>query len=483
MLPNQQNRVEQTGIEPQSKPTSNQHQNARHYFKYAGRQWRLFKRSKKPDAFWYIEFERKGQIPRRQLRSLETSSKAHAEAEAKSYIDAWLQHRRDERSGLAPRAPVNTYATIGELAAVLPRLTIKAKAKTRADYLANLERCLVPALGIERSAVAAVRLDALTDAAAARLFAWVETQANQLATQAERSQFRGSWVSMFNTANALFAPRAEYQFTKTFGLKFPDLKHWRNAAKIHGPQLPRFSGPPIPDDAILRRTLIEWVKLGRTPSYVCRNRSHRVVKDGRTAFVSGPLTELDRRNMFLAIGLELSCGLRKSESPRARWNWRKTFAGIPHLSERDTEVKNATGEIHIVPVDPYWNFMINTARRNGWVGKDYETMLIARAKVPSSTFNPQSSLVYSHGGHTDATYWPFTHIGWWLRDLGWETQKTNHALRDFTASMITMRYSLADASEWCRHSSIATTQGSYNRFVQMAKRVNPKRLAWLRWAK
>ena len=478
-MPNQPNRVELTGIDQRAKTTSNPHQAGRHYFKYAGRQWRLFKRSKKLDAFWYIEFERKGQIPPRQLRSLETSSKAQAEAEAKSYIDAWLQHRRDERSGLAPKQQVQTFSTLAELADVLPRLTIKASQKTRLDYLANLHRCLVPALGIERSAVAAIRLDALTDAAAAKFFAWVETEAIKLPSQAERHRFRGSWVSMFNTANALFAPRAEYQFTKTFGLQFPDLKHWRNAAKIHGPHLPRESGPAIPDDAILRRTLIEWVKLGRTTGYVCRNRDHRTRVNGKTTFVPGPLSELDRRNMFLAIGLELSCGLRKSESPRARWNWRKTFSGVPHLSERDTEVKNATGEIHIVPVDPFWNFMINTARRNGWIGSDDDTLLTARTK----TAGDHRGLVFSHGGHTDATYWPFAHIGWWLRDLGWETQKTNHALRDYTASMITMRYSLADASEWCRHSSITTTQGSYNRFVAMGKRVNKKLLAWLKWAK
>ena len=478
-MPNQPNRVELTGIDQRAKTTSNPHQAGRHYFKYAGRQWRLFKRSKKLDAFWYIEFERKGQIPPRQLRSLETSSKAQAEAEAKSYIDAWLQHRRDERSGLAPKQQVQTFSTLAELAGVLPQLTIKASQKTRLDYLANLHRCLVPALGIERSAVAAIRLDALTDAAAAKFFAWVETEAIKLPSQAERHRFRGSWVSMFNTANALFAPRAEYQFTKTFGLQFPDLKHWRNAAKIHGPHLPRESGPAIPDDAILRRTLIEWVKLGRTPGYVCRNRSHRVRDNGKTEFVAGPLSELDRRNMFLAIGLELSCGLRKSESPRARWSWRKTFSGVPHLSERDTEAKNGTGEIHVVPVDPFWNFMINTARRNGWIGSADEPMLIARTK----TAGDHRKLVFSHGGHTDATYWPFTHIGWWLRDLGWETQKTNHALRDYTASMITMRYSLADASEWCRHSSITTTQGSYNRFVAMAKRVNAKLLAWLHWAR
>jgi hypothetical protein len=375
------NTVQPTQTSPRPKTTSAAIHGS-HHFKYAGRQWRIYKRSSATDAPWYIEFYRdKARFP----RSLGTSSKAHAEMEAKSYIDAWLQERRDARSGLAPRQAAK-FATVADLAAFLPRLTIKASAKTRADYLANLRRVLVPALGIERAAVDDVPLDRLDDRASARFFAWVETEATQLPTQSDRMRFRGSWLSMYNTACALFSPRAEYQFTKTFGLVFPDLKHWRNGSKIHGPQLPRDTGPAIPEDAIVRRTLREWAKLGNTPGYVCRNRDQRRrAPGGKTDFVAGPLTELDRRNMFLAIGLELACGLRKSEVPRVKWGWLKRFHGVPHLSERDTEVKNATGEVHIVPLDPFWNFMLRVARRNGWDAGPDETLLQARAKVVGSS--------------------------------------------------------------------------------------------------
>jgi integrase len=431
----------------------------------------LRKRSYAADAYWHLAAAVKGQ---RLRETLATSSLKHAEALAKAIIDEFLGGLRRPKA----IAPVQ-WATLADLQAALSLLTIKAKLKTRLEYFANLERCLVHALGLPRAQLPAVGLDALTDEAGARLFAWVETEAVKLASQAARNRFRQSWLSMFEQSLALFAPRAEYQLRKTLGLAIPDLKDWRHAAKNHGPHLARESGPAIPDDAIIRRTLAEWVKLGRTPGYVCRNRSHRVRVNGRPQFVAGPLSELDRRNMFLAIGLELSCGLRKSESPRARWDWIKVFNGVPHLSERDTEVKNATGEIHIVPVDPFWNFMLATAKRNGWVGDGASPLLIARPNEPGK----HTHLQFSVGGHTDATYWPFSHIGWWLRDLGWETMKTNHALRDFTASMLTMRYTLADASEWCRHSNLATTQRSYNRFVQMGKRVNAKKLSWLRWAK
>jgi hypothetical protein len=458
-------------------------------FKYAGRRWTLFKRSTDPDARWQLVIYHDNTHTDFTLR---TSSRSHAEVEARAEIDKWLEGRRRPKPATAPAC-----ATVADLQAALPRLTIKAAPKTRADYLANLLRCLIHALDLPREQIATVRLDALTDEAGARLFAWVETEAVKLSSQADRNRFRKSWLSMFEQSLALFAPRAEYQLRKTLKLMIPDLKDWRNAGKNHGPQLPRDSGPAIPDDAIIRRTLAEWVKLGRTPGYVCRNRSHRATRENtrcvdpfglpvlsignRPRFMAGPLSELDRRNMFLAIGLELSCGLRKSESPRARWDWIKVFNGVPHLSERDTEVKNATGEIHIVPVDPFWNFMLATARRNGWTSAHSAdaTILAARPNQPGK----HTHLQYSIGGHTDATYWPFAHIGWWLRDLGWETQKTNHALRDFTASMLTMRYSLSHASGWCRHSNLATTQRSYNRFVTLGGQVNPKKLAWLKWSK
>lgn len=440
----------------------------RHAFRYLGRTWTLTKRTNSPDAYWHLAAAVKGQRIR---ETLATSSIKHAEALAKALIDELFAGLRK------PKVP--QCATLAEIQSALPRLTIKAKTKTRDEYFANLERCLVHALDMPREKLLSVRLDALTDEAGAKLFAWVEEEAVKLPSQADQRRFRASWVSMFEQSLALFAPRAEYQLRKTLGLTIPDMRDWRTAGKKHGPRLMLGSGAAVPDDGIIRRTLIEWVKMGRTPGYVCRNRDYRVREAGRTRFEAGPLSELARRNMFLAIGLELSCGLRKSEIPRARWSWRKVFSGIPHLSELDTEVKNATGEVQIVPLDPFWNFMLGTAARNGWIGKPDEPWLIWPAKVAKGYYG----LRFADGGETHATYYPFESIGWWLRDLGWATQKTNHALRDYVASMITMRYSLAHASAWCRHTDLATTHRSYNRFVTLAGKVNPKRLAWLRWAK
>lgn len=444
---------------PASETASPTQHAGRHHFKYAGRTWRLFKRSASPDAAWNIIFQRDG---RREPHSLRTTSLKYAQAEAKALIDRWLAgHRRPDR----PQAIAS--ATIADVERLFAQLTIRAAPKARREYFANFRRIARPIFGDAPD----VRLDQLTDAAGAKFFAWVETATGQLESQAERARFRKSWLGMFKNALALFQPRAEYQLRK-LGLAVPDLRDWRNAAKLHGPQhLPHDSGFAVPDDAVIRRTLVEWVKLGRTPGYCVpgtEGRGH-----------GHPLSDLDRRNMFLVVGLELAFGLRKSEMPRVRWRWFKVFNGIRYLTERDTQVKNASGEVDIPGLDPFHSILVRTAARNGWTGAPDDLVLTERPQ----TAGAHAHLRYKHGGHTDRTYWPFYLVGKWLRWLGWETQKTNHALRDYAASQITMRYSLADASEWCRHSNLSTTQRNYNRFVQQAKRINAKSLAWLRWAK
>lgn len=441
-------------------------------FTYAGRQWRLFKRNASPDAPWYFKFNFEGETfgP----KSLGTASWSLAVTDAKLAIDALRSRRREAievamgRRKIVPVTP--PCSSLADAFAAVPSLTIKASRTTRNEYIANAHRCLPHALGIEPAQFRSVDvpLSALNDQAGARFFEWMEFEAAKLPSQAQQNRFRRSWLSMFESALALFAPRAVYQM-KQRGLLLPDLTDWRNAVKNHGPDVPRDSGANVPDDAVIRRTLREWARLGHTPGYTIPGLLRH-----------GPrLSETDRRNVFLAIGLQLSCGLRKSESPKVLWRWRKTFSGVPHLSELDVDVKNSTGQIHVVPVDPFWNHTLRVAARNGWIGAPDDPWLTARAKTDGG--HPR--LQYSHGGPCDAAYWPFYIIGKWLRWLGWETQKTNHALRDFTASMLTMRYSLADASQWCRHSDLKTTARSYNRFVTMSGKINKQRIAWLRWAK
>lgn len=439
------------------------------YLNYSGRWWRLYRRSARPDDPWYIEFHRDNE---RTPRSLETSLLATAEAEAKSYIDAWLQRRRDERSGLAARKSTVTYATLGEVLAVLPELQIKAKPSTRRTYEMMLRIIVRRAKGLPEGApVDHLSTAELNDALGAKYFAAMEQAAKACASQLEALKLRRTWTGEFTTAKSLFAPRAEYQMKNVHGLKLPDLAPWLKGRKIHGPQkLPKSSAFQIPDDTILARTIEEWKRIGQTPGL-------RIA--GCEGFPHGdPLSEIDRRNMFIAIGLELSCGLRKGEVMQARENWRKTFGGVPHLSNRDVNAKDGSAEIHVVPIEPYWSILNETMDRNGWRGAPDDPWLTQQEKIT----HQHRSINYTTGGKSDADYWPFWLVGRWLRSLGWTTSKTNHALRDWTASYITMVYGLESASAWCRHKQLSTTQSHYNRFCSLAKQIDLKKFAWFKWA-
>src|ERR1041385_1868970 len=84
------NQPEPTGTERNHKPASRTASRPTEYFKYRGREWRIFKRKNDPDANWNFYFEAKKQ---RYLFSLGSSSKQYAIAEAKLKIDLHFEKR------------------------------------------------------------------------------------------------------------------------------------------------------------------------------------------------------------------------------------------------------------------------------------------------------------------------------------------------------------------------------------------------------
>jgi hypothetical protein len=195
-----------------------------------------------------------------------------------------------------------------------------------------------------------------------------------------------------------------------------------------------------------------------------------------------PITDTARRNMFIAVGLSLAFGLRRGERPQVRWSWFQRLEGIPMLRCQCVDVKGGTNEINVVALDPFWTIFNRVVDARGWRGAPEDYCLIERPKVPGH-FARAPGLQFSRGGKCDRTYWPAWDVSRWLRDLGWQTQKTNHALRDLSASLITMKYGLDAAARWCRHKNRATTESHYSRFVELGKMVDPKQLAWFGWAK
>ena len=463
---NQPVRPQPTTIRNASQTTPN----ARHRFRYAGQTWTILKRTTAPDAPYYIEFERQ---KTRYRASLRTSSKAHAEAEAKAHIDAWLKRSRDERAGYSRTA---SKVTLGQIFAVLPTLAIRSSAKGRQAYAWATRWVILRALKLKtESEVDNLPATILNAQTARAYFVAILDEANHLPTQAAQNKLKRTALKIFDFSKCLVSPLAVESMTTDHKLTLPNFDAWRKASRTGSELLNPASAAEFqaPDDATLRRTFRAWLALGRTPGYVLPYPGNK----GRR-YEGKPLPEWLRRNMFIAAGLMVSAGLRKSEVPKARWNWWKTFNGVPHLSERDVDTKGGTNEIHVVPVDPFWTLFNRIVDRNGWRGEPEDHCLTARQQTDADHPN----LRFKRGGNSDRLTTPFYHIGRWLRSLGWKMQKSNHALRDYTASMVTMRFGLDAAKDFCRHSQISTTEGHYNRFRSLAKQVKPETIAWFNWA-
>lgn len=156
------------------------------------------------------------------------------------------------------------------------------------------------------------------------------------------------------------------------------------------------------------------------------------------------------RDLFLAIGHELSFGLRLHEVAQARWSWHTSRNDYPVLDGR-ADVKNGSGLIQVRALDPFYSTMKRVATTKGWWKEEAPDELILQ------------------GTDTYRTDGLFRAVSAWLRSLGWETMKTNHALRAYAGSQIAMRYGIYDAQIWLRHSTVKVTEQNYSHFVQKFK--------------
>ncbi len=170
---------------------------------------------------------------------------------------------------------------------------------------------------------------------------------------------------------------------------------------------------------------------------------------------------LEDRHLFLAIGHELSFGLRLAEMAQARWNWHTIRNDYPVLDGR-AQVKNGSGLVQVRALDPYYTTLRRIAAAKGWWGAGEEPIIT--------------------GTMTYRTDDLFRAVSTWLRALGWETMKTNHALRAFAGSQVAMRYGIYEAQIFLRHSTVKVTEQNYSHFVSKFK---PSDLSTIpaRWAK
>ena len=164
--------------------------------------------------------------------------------------------------------------------------------------------------------------------------------------------------------------------------------------------------------------------------------------------------------MFVAIGHELAFGLRRGEIAQARWDWWKAGPGYPVLSG-EAQVKSGTGRLRVRALDPWFNLMRARIEAEGWRGEDADYI------IPGADNYRNEDL--------------FRGIGSWMRQLGWRTKKTNHALRAYAGSQVAMKYELYEAQAWLRHSTIEVTKDHYTQYVKDFKSDNPDDIE-ARWA-
>ena len=201
-------------------------------------------------------------------------------------------------------------------------------------------------------------------------------------------------------------------------------------------RLAGFDRSLTPPETIIQQTLTDWEALGNGASVPAN------------------------RDLFLAIGHELAFGLRLAEMSQAKWNWHTERNGYPVLDGR-AAVKNGTGLIQVRALDPFYSTLKRIAVKNGWWG-EADTLVI-------------------QGTETYRTDELFRAVSAWLRARGWETMKTNHALRAYAGSQVAMRYGIYEAQMFLRHSSVKVTEQNYSHFVSKFKPTDLNQIA-TRWA-
>jgi integrase len=451
-------------LDPAGKTASSATKHPKELFVYRGKKWRIFKRSPAPDANWWFYFE--ANKKRCGPWSLGSASKQHAIAEAKLKVDLHFAGREKElRASMQRPESGAACSTFGELFAVVDRLAIDADPKGRTSYVWGTRQVFQAALGLANPTDVDKLSLALVDAAhGEKFFAAVRQQTGGLVAS-EQGRAKRYARSCFVNCKALFSAVAVQSMTRDCGLRLPPtVEAFCKSQKLARFKVPKNADFQAPDQAILRATLRAWVKLGRRRA-------------------GEPPIDFARRNQFLAIGLMVSCGLRRGEVPQIKWKHFTTDAkGQPRLIAHEVKVKNKSEEIEVRPLGVFWRIMHRAIARHGWRGASEDYVLIQRVQTAGTSVR-SPGLRFKRGGKCDREYFPFVHVSKWLRALGWRLMKTNHALRDCAASLVTMKFGLHRAQKFCRHSSIATTQAHYQRFVTEEGMDDPKHLAWLRWAK
>jgi len=357
-------------------------------------------------------------------RCLETTDATEAQRRARiKYQQITEAVTRGQLAHLeASKMRQSAVGTIAQLEAAYLLSPSEAGSTTR-DHNINALHYIVPATGSVQD---------LNPAAVRAYFAAVQVKAMAESDQGKAASLRRSANSVWAKARSLFTPRClEYY-------RGQNLYHECLEAFVSAGNLAKFSSRAVPKvmynppaDKIITATLTAWAALADQD-----------------------------RNLYLAIGHELAFGLRIGEMAQAKWGWHQIRSGYPVLDGTAT-VKSGSGMIQVRALDPWYRQMQVQMQLHAWRG-DPDDHIITGSEA------------YRQDGL-------FRAASDWLRKLGWETKKTNHALRAYAGGQVAMKYGIYEAQMFLRHSTVKVTEQNYAHFIKKFRPADPETIP-ARWA-
>jgi len=362
---------------------------------------------------WHYKFTFRGKS---YTRTLETPEATEAQRRARlKYTEITTAVIRGEYERLdATKTRHVQHATLGELLAAYRQSPVKAAPKTREANiraLLNLIRTVQPStLNPQPSTLEQTPFPKLITGDLAE--AWFKREG------VEPQTLNSTW----RQAASLCAPRALFLYKK-LKLYHKCLEEFVSTGAVC--LRPASKAPPRPPaDEIIAATLRAWEALGQTGG---------------------------QRNLFLAVGHMLAFGLRVGEVEQARWNWWTVKYGSPMLCASGQFKHNLAGYFELPALDPYYTTLRTAAAQHGW------------RPDPS---HPSHAAYIIEGSDSYRTDGLERDVSAWLRAHGWETTKTNHALRAYAGGQVCLKYGIYRAKEFLRHSSVKVTEQHYLYLMQ-----------------